>query len=271
MLPRCHATFNPVSQFIERSPTVPTHRHTRPRPNLSLPSGRPPTSHLQQTTFCLAWTDLLSLPKLVNGRANSAASVPPTTCEGSVNSVWKLLEEPPWQKQRTPSRRKRKPDDSPCGPHDDEDDFQKRDVRATALVKQDQLSKACTALLDEPPVACSETAAKVMRDRHPPPRAEHVARMKLLPVPQSPSPCSHRSLCCRKICCPSRQTPQRNRRRFARSTSRHPGVQGRSGASSPRRGRHCGRGPHPGHHRFLDLQCLAHGIEEHAQSQPGKL
>ena len=38
MLPRCHSTFNTVSQFVERPPTVPTHRHTRPRPNLSLPT-----------------------------------------------------------------------------------------------------------------------------------------------------------------------------------------------------------------------------------------
>ena len=43
-----------------------------------------------------------------------------------------------------------------------------------------QFSTACSALLDEPSAPNSETVAKEMRDRHPPPRTEDVARRKLL-------------------------------------------------------------------------------------------
>ena len=69
----------------------------------------------------------------------------------------------------TPPKRKREPEDLPA---DAEDDFHQRDERATALVKEGQLSMARTALLNEPPPAYSETTAKGIRDRHPAPGAE---------------------------------------------------------------------------------------------------
>ena len=55
-----------------------------------------------------------------------------------------------WQKPRTPAKRKRELHDSPRNTYDHEDDFQQRDDPATALAKEGQLSKACTAETREP-------------------------------------------------------------------------------------------------------------------------
>ena len=51
-----------------------------------------------------------------------------------------------------------------------------------ALAKKGLLSKACSALLDEPPFPYSEAVVTKMRCRHRPPRAMGLARLKLLPV-----------------------------------------------------------------------------------------
>ena len=51
-----------------------------------------------------------------------------------------------WQKPRTSLKRKTDPE-----PHDDAYDVQRKEERAMTLAKEGQLSKACAALLDEPP------------------------------------------------------------------------------------------------------------------------
>ena len=66
-----------------------------------------------------------------------------------------------WQKPRTPKQPKREPE-----PDDHAADFH----GVVSLVKEGQLSKACSALLDEAPAPHSEHVAQEMRDRHPPGR-----------------------------------------------------------------------------------------------------
>ena len=82
-----------------------------------------------------------------------------------------------WQKPRTLPKRKREPesDDHATDPHDDARDFQRRDDGATTLAKEDQLSDACSALLDEALAPYSKKVVKEMRNRHPPPRTEDTA------------------------------------------------------------------------------------------------
>ena len=83
------------------------------------------------------------------------------------------------ERAEEPSRR------SPPDPHDDEDDFPKRDERATALAKEGQLSKACTALLNEPLASYSESVAKEMRDRRRRGQYEALLGRKTVGVPSA--------------------------------------------------------------------------------------
>ena len=85
-------------------------------------------------------------------------------CDESAITGLKAPEDSPWQKPRPPPKRKRElePDDNTTDPHDDTSDFQRRDDRATTLTKEGQLSKDCSALLDEPPAPCSEKVTNEM-------------------------------------------------------------------------------------------------------------
>ena len=69
----------------------------------------------------------------------------------------------PWKNHDLPAKRKREPDDIPPDPPDDEDHFQKRDERAATLAKE--LSKACSALLDESPSMHHAMILFVLRPR----------------------------------------------------------------------------------------------------------
>ena len=68
--------------------------------------------------------------------------------------------------------RKREPDDSP--PDTTTRTSSRRETSATAI--EGHMSKACAALLDEPPASYSESVATEMRERNPPPGEDDVAR-----------------------------------------------------------------------------------------------
>ena len=102
-------------------PCVQTHQTSRKI------SARDP--HLEGLDFCpnQRWFSEIS----------RTASAPPTTCRDSVNMSWKA----PWQKLRTFQKATENPTTRRPDPHDDEDDVQNNDDRATALAKEGQLSK----------------------------------------------------------------------------------------------------------------------------------
>ena len=71
--------------------------------------------------------------------------------------------------------------------NENEHDFKKKKKEpATTLMREGQISNACSASLDEPLAPYFEAVAKEMRDRHPQPGAEDVVR--LWPLSRSPRP-----------------------------------------------------------------------------------
>ena len=121
------------------------------------------------------------------------------------------------------------------------------------LAKEGNLSKALTCLLEKHPAVFTESVAKEMCDCHPAPLAEDVTQMLS------------------RTGCPSRPNWSQNHRTTRKHIKR--GLimvyTKRAGTSSPQRGRYHGR-PHPRPHRLLDLQCLAHGVEERARPSPSR-
>ena len=126
--------------------------------------------------------------------------------EGSRGSLW-----------QQPSQLKRDPD--PSTPETADDDFPKSDARPAALTKGSQLSRHAPPCSTKPLAAYSTAVAQEMRDRHPAPRNEDGARMKLLFVaPVSFATLPSISLVQEALF--SRQFRQAGRRAFARSTSK---------------------------------------------------
>ena len=81
-----------------------------------------------------------------------------------------------WQKSRTPSKRKRDPD--PSSPDTADDDFPKRDARATAMVKEAQ-RRSARRNRGRSLGRCGPE----MSDRHPAPRKEDGGRVSLATIP----------------------------------------------------------------------------------------
>ena len=161
--PRCHPTFN--DPRLPDSSNDPCHFRQR-HPCLDRPLVPPETGSPEQNS-------------------KRSSNDMPRLCESWMEGARGAL----WQKPRAPPKRKREHDNSPPDPHDNVDDFQERDERATALARG-QLSEACSGLLDELPASYSESVGKEMREHGPPPRAEDVARLEVLsvgPVATTPS------------------------------------------------------------------------------------
>ena len=135
-----------------------------------------------------------------NEGKNRTTNDPPTTCDECANNGLKA-----------PAPES---NDHTADPHDVASDFQRSDDLATTLANEDHLSKTCSALLDEPPAPNSEAVATEMRDRHPPPREEDMARRKL-PSPFCPSPPRLSA-----FAHPSCQTQRRDRRAFGHNILR---------------------------------------------------
>ena len=82
-----------------------------------------------------------------------------------------------WTKEET-----RKPKNREDGDREKRDGGEEQRARAQELVREGLLSKACAALISEPPVAVTEGVRDEMRSKHPDPRQIDEARCSKLRV-----------------------------------------------------------------------------------------
>ena len=146
--PRMSTKLSPLA-----SPSEPTSRK-RPRRHL------PTTTHGSGQQF-------LSIPKAgaPSGTQEQTKTANARPNDGSASNGLKGSEGSPWQKPRAPSKRKPNPELSLPDSTDDDDDFQKRDARTTALTRRGHLPVAKPCSMNIQPLLVSSGT----RNAGPPP------------------------------------------------------------------------------------------------------